>query len=45
MRRVGELYFTSKVREIKGSQLGQELAMLGAASFYLYPENAPPWAR
>ncbi len=45
MRRVGELYFTSRVREINGSRLGQELAMLGAATFYLYPENAPPWAK
>ena len=41
MRRTGEPYFTRQVREVKQSQLGQELAMLGAASFYLYPEYAP----
>jgi glucokinase len=43
MRRTGEPYFTRQVREVKQSQLGQELAMLGAASFFLYPEYAPHW--
>jgi glucokinase len=43
MRRVGEPHFTRRVRKVKQSQLGQELAMLGAASFYLYPEYAPHW--
>ncbi len=43
MRRVGEPYFTQRVREVKQSQLGQELAMLGAASLYLRPEYAPHW--
>ena len=43
MRLTGEPYFTRRVREVRQSQLGQELAMLGAASFYLYPEYAPHW--
>jgi glucokinase len=43
MRRTGEPYFVSQVREVKQSQLGREIAMLGAASFYLYPQYAPRW--
>lgn len=43
MRRTGEPYFTRRVREVKQSRLGQELAMLGAASLYLYPQYAPRW--
>ncbi len=43
MRRTGEPYFARQVREVKQSQLGRDLAMLGAASFYLYPEYAPHW--
>lgn len=43
MRRTGEPYFTRRVREVKQSQLGRDIAMLGAASFYLYPQYAPRW--
>lgn len=43
MRRTGEPYFTRLVREVKQSRLGREVAMLGAASFYLFPEFAPRW--
>lgn len=43
MRRTGEPYFVNQVREVKQSQLGREIAMLGAASFYLYPQYAPHW--
>jgi glucokinase len=43
MRRTGEPYFTRLVREVKQSQLGREVAMLGAAAFYLYPQYAPRW--
>ncbi len=43
MRRTGEPYFTRLVREVKQSRLGREVAMLGAASFYLFPEYAPHW--
>ncbi len=43
MRRTGEPYFTRLVREVKQSRLGREVAMLGAASFYLFPEFAPQW--
>jgi glucokinase len=42
MRRTGEPYFANRVRTVKRSQLGREVAMLGAASFCLYPENSPP---
>jgi glucokinase len=41
--RCGEPYFTRRVREIKKSELGQSIAMLGAASMSLFPENAPRW--
>lgn len=41
--RCGEPYFTRLVREIKKSTLGQNIAMLGAASLSLFPENAPQW--
>jgi len=41
--RCGEPYFTRRVREIKKSELGQNIAMLGAASMILFPENAPKW--
>jgi len=41
--RCGEPYFTRRVREIKQSELGQSIAMLGAASMSLFPENAPKW--
>ncbi len=43
--RCGEPYFTRSVREIKQSQLGQHVAMLGAAALCLYPENAPDYSR
>lgn len=43
MRRTGEPYFADRVREVKQSQLGKDLAMLGAATFHLFPENAPRW--
>jgi glucokinase len=43
MRRTGEPYFTRRVAVVKASQLGRDIAMLGAASFYLYPEYAPGW--
>jgi predicted NBD/HSP70 family sugar kinase len=43
MRRTGEPYFTRLVRQVKQSQFGREVAMLGAASFYLYPQYAPRW--
>jgi glucokinase len=43
MRRTGEPYFTRRVRTVKQSQLGRDIAMLGAASFYLYPQYAPRW--
>ena len=43
MRRTGEPYFTSRVKAVKQSQLGTDIAMLGAASFYLFPEHAPEW--
>jgi len=43
MRRTGEPYFTRRVGEVKQSRLGKEVAMLGAAAFYLYPETAPRW--
>jgi glucokinase len=43
MRRCGEPYFTRRVREIKQSRLGQDIAMLGAASMALFPEHAPKW--
>lgn len=43
MRRTGEPYFASRVREIKQSQLGKDLAMLGAATYHLFPKNAPRW--
>jgi glucokinase len=43
MRRTGEPYFTRLVREIIQSRLGRAVAMLGAASFYLYPQYAPNW--
>ncbi len=43
MRRCGEPYFTRRVREIKQSRLGKDIAMLGAASMALYPEHAPRW--
>ncbi len=45
MRRTGEPYFAGRVRTVKRSQLGREVAMLGAASFYLYPENSPAWGK
>jgi glucokinase len=43
MHRCGEPYFTRRVREIKGSRLGKDIAMLGAASLVLHPEHAPSW--
>jgi glucokinase len=43
MRRTGEPYFTRRVSAVKQSRLGREIAMLGAASFYLYPQYAPHW--
>jgi glucokinase len=43
MRRCGEPYFTRRVREIKQSRLGKDIAMLGAASMALFPEHAPRW--
>jgi glucokinase len=43
MRRMGEPYFTKRVREIKQSTLGMDIAMLGAAALSLFPENAPQW--
>jgi glucokinase len=43
MRHSGEPYFTRQVKTVKQSQLGKDIAMLGAASFYLFPENAPQW--
>jgi len=43
MRRCGEPYFTRRVREIKQSVLGKDIAMLGAASMALFPEHAPKW--
>jgi glucokinase len=43
MRRCGEPYFTRRVREIKQSRLGKDIAMLGAASMALFPEHAPNW--
>jgi glucokinase len=45
MRRTGEPYFTRMVREVKQSHLGRVAAMMGAASFYLYPEFAPNWKK
>ena len=45
MRRTGEPYFTRRVREVKPSRLGNEVAMLGAAAFYLHPETAPRWEK
>jgi glucokinase len=45
MRRTGEPYFVRGVREVKQSQLGREVAMLGAASFYLHPQYAPRWGK
>ncbi len=43
MRRTGEPYFMRRVRAVKQSRLGQDLAMLGAAAFYLFPQYAPQW--
>lgn len=43
MRRTGEPYFARRVRAVLQSHLGQDLAMLGAASFYLFPQYAPQW--
>lgn len=43
MRRTGEPYFMRRVRAVKQGRLGQDLAMLGAASFHLYPQYAPHW--
>src|SRR5512142_537283 len=43
MRRTGEPYFMRQVRAVKQSHLGQDIAMLGAAAFYLYPQYAPRW--
>jgi glucokinase len=45
MRRTGEPYFVRRVREVKQSHLGREVAMLGAASFYLHPQYAPHWGQ
>ncbi len=41
MRRTGEPHFVQRVRAVHQSRLGQDLAMLGAAAFYLYPQYAP----
>jgi glucokinase len=41
MRRVGEPYFTERVREVKPVGRGREATMLGAASLILFPEYAP----
>lgn len=43
MRRTGEPYFTRRVRTIKQSTLGMDIAMLGAAALCLFPEHAPKW--
>ncbi len=43
MRRTGEPYFVRRVRAVLQSHLGQDLAMLGAAAFYLFPQYAPQW--
>ena len=40
MRRTGEPYFTRRVRPIKQSTLGKDIAMLGAAALCLFPEHA-----
>ncbi len=44
MRRVGEPYFTRRVRSVRLSVLGREAAVLGAAALFLYPEHAPAWS-
>jgi glucokinase len=41
MRRTGEPYFVGRVREVKRGLLGKSLAMLGAASLFLFPGHEP----
>jgi len=45
MRKVGEPYFTRNVRAVKQSRLGADIAMLGAATLFLFPENAPSYEK